>query len=95
MESESLRKVDMGSFRNSIVAESKDVKLEYNGNIDIISMVKHNRLIDLYKLLRRMPSTDCLYQRDPIGLTPLHWACKRGDIKIVQLLLNFDASISA
>ena len=62
MESESLRKMLINDgelpVESSIVSDSK---LEYKGSLDIISMIKHNRLIDLYKLLRRMKTTDCLY----------------------------------
>lgn len=38
---------------------------------------------------------EALWQRDSIGLTPLHWAVKRNDFDIVEFLLFFNASAKA
>ena len=36
-----------------------------------------------------------LNERDGTGLTPLHWAAKRGEDDFVELLLCFDADVHA
>ena len=32
---------------------------------------------------------------DEIGTTPLHWACLHGNVKMVELLLSYNANIKA
>ncbi|CDW81039.1 UNKNOWN [Stylonychia lemnae] len=65
---------------------------KYEGNIDLINMIKHKKIRDVYKVLKK-GEQDVMFQRDSIGMTPFHWACKRKDKIAAQLLLNFDSPI--
>eukprot|EP00347_Sterkiella_histriomuscorum_P012837 403367037 len=52
------------------------------------------RIAEIYKILK-CSGRDVLWQRDSIGMTPMHWACKRADDIIIKLLLNYDAPLNA
>ena len=84
-------KIDLPQYFAGIVFSSKPFQKE--GSYELIEAAKFGDLVKIQQLLR--DNRNLVYDFDYIGMTALHWACKRNHELCALMLIEHNSNINA
>ena len=84
-------KVDLNAYFQGKVFSKNPFEKE--GSYELIEAAKFGEINKLLKLLKE--NKNLVYDFDYIGMTALHWACKRNHEKAAMILIDHNSNVNS